>query len=127
MEPRTGLHEILCNVLSSFGRWLWDPLEFDEESTTQEGIEAEARKHVYFQPPTGFLMKYPCIVYDFARFDTDYAGNLPYRLKKAYNITVIDKDPDSLIPQRIAELPVCSFDRTFKSDNLYHTVFTIYY
>jgi hypothetical protein len=83
--------------------------------------------NVYFQPPANVQMKYPCIVYkrDFA--DTKHAGNLPYTRTKRYQVTVIDQDPDSLIPDKIAELPMASFQRFYTVDNLNHDVFDVFF
>jgi len=82
---------------------------------------------VYFQPPPSIEMSYPCIVYDRSNIRTDYADNNPYNLKKEYTITVIDRDPDSSIPDQIAMIPTSSFSRSYKADNLNHDVFTIFY
>jgi len=72
-------------------------------------------------------MKYPCIVYqrDLAR--TEFAGNLPYSYTKRYQLTVIDPDPDSTIPDKVAKLPMCTLNRFFIADNLNHDVFEIYF
>lgn len=83
--------------------------------------------HVYFQPPASVTMQYPCIVYSRAAVDTKYANNKPYAQKKRYSVTVIDQNPDSLIPDKIAALPLCSFSRHFKVDNLNHDIFNLYY
>lgn len=83
--------------------------------------------HVYFQPPETVKMKYPCIVYNLSSAQTDFADNQPYRYKKRYQITVIDRDPDSEIPDKIAMLPMCVFDRPYTANNLNHSVFYIYY
>lgn len=83
--------------------------------------------NVYFQPPETIKIKYPCIVYSLDDVDIDYADNLPYMITKRYQLTVIDKDPDSLIRDRVAILPSCIFSRSFTSDNLNHYVFQIYY
>lgn len=90
-------------------------------------VAAVGYRHVYFQPPEGFRMSYPCIVYKREKIDTRFAGNLPYNHTNRYSVTVIDQDPESLIPGRIAEFPMCVHDRQFVSDNLYHDVFTLYY
>lgn len=82
---------------------------------------------VYFQPPPTYQMVYPCIVYERSKFDTEFADNYPYKIGKRYTITVIDKNPDSIIPDKITLLPGCIFDRHFVSDNLNHDVFTIYF
>jgi len=46
---------------------------------------------------------------------------------KRYQVTVIDADPDSIIPEKIEALPMCTFDRQFTADNLYHDVFSLYF
>lgn len=83
--------------------------------------------NVYFQPPNNIQMQYPCIVYerDFAR--TEFAGNDPYRYEKRYQVTYIDRDPDSPVPDEIAKLRRCTFERHFKANNLNHDVFTIFF
>jgi hypothetical protein len=84
-------------------------------------------RHVYFQPPSTVKMSYPCIVYRRNKVDEKRANNKLYLRKQGYQITVIDKDPDSLIPGKVLELPLCSFDRNYTADNLNHDVFNIYY
>lgn len=82
---------------------------------------------VYFQPPPGFQMTYPCITYQRSDIRIDHANNNPYRLKKEYTITVIDSNPDSIIPDKVANLQTSRFDRHFTMDNLNHDIFTIFY
>jgi len=82
---------------------------------------------VYFQPPSSFEMSYPCIIYERSRIRTRFASNKPYKHDKQYSITVVDSDPDSLIPDKVAELPSCSHERSFKSDLLNHDVFILFY
>ena len=101
MDRRQAFHELLCGILGT--------------------------DHVYFQPPESVQMTYPCIVYVRSSIRTRHAANLPYSLHKQYTVTVIDKDPDSAIPDRIAALPLCSFDRHYTADNLNHDVFQLYY
>lgn len=81
--------------------------------------------NVYFQPPSGFMMSYPCIVYSRSNIRSDHADNFPYKLEKQYTVTVIDANPDSQIPMKVASLPGCEYDRGFKSGNLNHDVFNI--
>ena len=83
--------------------------------------------NVYFQPPPSIKMKYPCIVYERDRINTSFADNKPYQFNKTYRLTYIDSDPDSTMPDRIAELPMCVFERNYVSDNLYHSAFRITY
>jgi hypothetical protein len=82
---------------------------------------------VYFQPPANVEMQYPCITYerDYAR--TEFADNAPYRHTKRYQVTVIDRSPDSEIPDMVARLPLCSYQRHYTADNLHHDVFDLYF
>lgn len=82
---------------------------------------------VYFQPPTNVQMEYPSIVYKRDRADTLFADNKPYKYVKRYQVTVISKDPDSVIPDKVAALPMCIHARFFTAHNLNHDVFTLYY
>ena len=83
--------------------------------------------NVYFQPPATVQMQYPSIVYRRDDIDTEFAGNQPYRLTKRYQVTVISRDPDSIIPGKVAELPTCTFDRFYVADQLNHDVFKLYF
>jgi hypothetical protein len=72
-------------------------------------------------------MQYPCIVYNRDSADTEFADNTPYRYTKRYQVTVIDRNPDSGVPDKVAALPRCSYDRFFTADNLNHDVFNIFF
>jgi hypothetical protein len=72
-------------------------------------------------------MQYPCIVYQMDNARTEFAGNKPYKYAKRYQITYIDQDPTSLVPDTIAWLESALFDRHYTADNLHHSVFTLYY
>lgn len=72
-------------------------------------------------------MKYPAIVYKRDTADTQFAGNIPYRNTLRYQVTVIDRDPDSDIPVKVAALPMCLFNRHFVANNLNHDVFNLYF
>lgn len=83
--------------------------------------------HVYFQPPANVQIQYPCIVYQRDNAHTEFAGNSPYRYSKRYQVTVIDRDPDSNVPDKVAALPACIFNRYFAVDGLNHDVFNLYF
>jgi len=72
-------------------------------------------------------MQYPCIVYQRDTADSRFAGNKLYRYTKRYRVTFISRDPDDDVPDKIAALPLCSFDRSFVADNLHHDVFRLYF
>ena len=83
--------------------------------------------NVYYQPPSNVQMVYPCIVYKRDNQDVKYADDGVYFKKKRYQVTVIDRDPDSIIPDKISELPLCSYDRFYTADNLNHDVFKLFF
>ena len=101
-----------------------DRLSLQEVLQTVSGLDVD---HVHFQPPNEIQMDYPAIVYKRDSSNTIHADNDPYRRTKRYQVTVIDRDPDSDIPDRIALMRSCSHERTFKTEGLNHDVFNIYY
>jgi hypothetical protein len=84
-------------------------------------------KKAFFQEPPADMMEYPCIIYHLDRRESSHADNTPYRHSKRYQVTVMDRDSTSTIPDAVADLPLCSFDRRFVVDKLYHDVFNIYF
>lgn len=101
MDRRLKLHQMLVDILGS--------------------------DHVYFQPPESVRLVYPCIIYQYETADTQFADDSPYVFVKRYQITVIDPDPDSEIPEKVGKLPRCLNDRNFTSGNLNHYTFNLYY
>ena len=85
-------------------------------------------RNVYFQPPDGTQLKYPCIVYERSDINVARADNYLYKAKNRYSITVIDRRPDNTIVDTILRhFTNCRFDRHFVSDNLNHDVITLFY
>lgn len=84
-------------------------------------------KNVYYSPPVSLKMQYPAIVYSRSDINNAHANNSVYKQEYAYEITVIDRNPDSEIVKKVSRLPRCRFNRHYPSDNLNHDVFTIYY
>lgn len=84
-------------------------------------------EYVYFQPPTNLSLQYPCIIYERDAALSEFAGNNSYRHVKRYAVTVIDRDPDSALYDKVAALPMCTFNRHFTADDLNHDVFNIYF
>lgn len=101
MASRLNLHDELCKTLGS--------------------------NHVYFQPPPSVQMTYPAIVYSRDVIASEYADNEHYIGRKAYLVTVIDKNPDSSIVDALSLWPYCRYERHYAANNLNHDVFRIYY
>ena len=83
--------------------------------------------NVYFQPPAGLAMEYPCIVYKRDNMDVDFADNVPYRLDTRYLVTVISRNPDETIVDAVSRLPKCLYNRGYAAKNLNHDVFNLYF
>jgi len=96
------LHEELCTLLGS--------------------------RNVYFQPPESIKMKYPCIVYSLSKLVYNHANNRVYKSAKAYEVVIIDRNPDGNIYDKIPQqFPMCRFEREYTADDLNHYMFTIFY
>lgn len=101
MRDRLTLHELLCETLGS--------------------------RNVYFQPPASVHMQYPAIVYRLSNIRNQHANDDVYASSKQYEITVIDHDPDSGLPDKVNQLQSARFARAYASDNLNHWIFEIFY
>lgn len=101
MKNRLELHEILCSLLGS--------------------------RNVYFQPPESVKMSYPAIIYELDDINNSFADDVVYLSKKRYKVTVIDKNPDSLIVWKLAALTTSAFCGHYTSENLNHDIFTLYF
>lgn len=100
-DRRLELHEVLCEILGS--------------------------RFAYYQPPANVSMQYPCIIYSLNQIGSKYADDFAYNQRKAYIVTVVDRDPDSEIPDKVGALPLCSFDRHYVVDNLHHYAYKLYF
>lgn len=89
--------------------------------------ELIGNRNVYFQQPEGFKIKYPCIIYKLSYMGKLVASNTMYKDDNQYSVTIIDKDPDSELPDKLLKWDYCSFNRFFTSDNLNHWVFELYW
>lgn len=106
MGQRLYLHKLLVDIINSS-----DPKE----------------TRVYFQPPASMVLKYPCIIYKRNAKDEKFANNMLYLDKQRYAITVVDSNPDSTIPSKVAKLPLTRFDKHFTVDNLNHDIYNTYF
>lgn len=82
---------------------------------------------VYFRAPDSVKMRYPAIVYTRSGFKTRFADSRIYRKDREWTITLIYRDPDSDLPEKLLNLPYCRFDRHYVADNLNHDIFTLIY
>ena len=104
MKPRLSLHHELCEILGS--------------------------THAYYQPPESLKLVYPCFVYGLnpGGRSVTKADNSLYRYEARYQLIYITDDSETDIPITLLKhFPLCSYDRMYVSDRLYHHVFDLYY
>lgn len=105
-----------------------DRLDLHNEFIDILGTRDEPVSRVYFQSPESPKMEYPCIKYSISGVNITRANGGVYLSVNKYEVTVIDYDSDSKIWEKVlTRFPMCSFDRAYTADNLYHTVLTLYY
>lgn len=89
---------------------------------------SELVANVYFQPPSTVKMKYPAIVYSLEKAHTKHADNKIYIGHFCYTVTFVStKYDENKILEILDSFEMISLNRTFVLDNLYHTVFNLYY
>lgn len=112
MGRRQDLHEILVRLYDN----IIDPSD-----------KRIIKPCVKYQPGPSLKLTYPAILYKLDDIPSIFADNKPYHWDHRYEVQIIDRDPESQLREKMVQLPLCSFTRSFVSDNLYHFVFTIYY
>lgn len=96
-----------------------------ELQDTLKGIMGS--NNVYFQPPGTLKMSYPCIVYERSKYADRHANNDLYGHMTEYQVTLIDRNPDSEFAEVLHRLPYTSLSSTFTMDGLNHFVFNTYH
>lgn len=85
------------------------------------------KSRVYFQPPSTVKLEYPCIIYKRSNRRDFFSSDRIYLSMRQYSVTVVDKNPDSEIPDKVLNLPYCSHNTTLAVDGLNHDVYTLYF
>lgn len=83
--------------------------------------------NVYFQPPPNVKMKYPCIVYHLDGAITRFADDNPYFYQRKYQLTYIDRNPDSPLVDELAMMKMTSLQNWTAVDGLNHYNYSIYF
>lgn len=88
--------------------------------------EVLGSNNVYFQAPT--TMTYPCIKYDLDNPDIMHFDNTRHERSRKYTVTHMYKSTtNEMISKMLSSFMYISYDRQFKSDGIYHDVYTIYW
>ena len=90
--------------------------------------EETGQVNLYFQPPEGFKLTYPCIIYQKDTGDHMFADNSVYQFTQAYQLTFISKNPDNTVVERILkEFKWAKYGRSYQAENINHDVIILYY
>lgn len=90
--------------------------------------ELMGNDHVYFQPPETLKLQFPCIIYQLDTGDTQFSDDMPYYFTRRYQLTLVTKDPDSELIDKIAtSLPSIRLDRFFTAENMNHYIYKLYW
>lgn len=100
MASRLDLHNLLVNLLGT--------------------------NNVYFNPPSNIRLNYPCIKYRMSGIDKKNANNSMYIKNVKYEIFIIGPNTD-IVLDKLIELPMCTFVRSYIADSLNHTILQLYY
>lgn len=96
-----------------------------ELQSALEGLQSGVA--VYFQPPPNIEMVFPAIVYNRDYQKDEHADNLRYAYTRRYQVMVIDRDPDSAIPDKVSALPMSKYVRHFTTEGLNHDIYYVYF
>lgn len=84
-------------------------------------------RNVYYQPPETLKIKFPAIVYEMSNFKDKYADDDIFFRKIYYTVTYISASIDMEIIDKLSRIKYCKMSRQFTNDNLYHTVYDLYF
>ena len=88
----------------------------------------DSKTYIYFQPPSGDRIKYPCITYYRNDTNVDKADNRRYKSFTRYTVNWIGETPSGpLIDKMLDHFAYCTHENSYVSNGLNHDVFTIYY
>lgn len=100
----------------------------DRRHNLHEELVSLGAKKTLFQPPPSVQLEYPAIIYTIKSTYTTNADNKVYTGHRFYQIELIDPDPDTpLIDALLNKFSMIKHVNNFKTSNLNHNVFDLYY
>lgn len=92
-----------------------------------KSLFTNGQPHVYYQPPKDQSIVYDCIIYKLDDMPAVHANNFPYAWSHKYEVSIISRDPECPLRERVQELPTARMKTSFVKDNLHHFIFSLYY
>ena len=87
-------------------------------------------ENVYYDPPTGITMEFPCFRFELNNYDIRRADNRAYTQKARWAVTYITRDieeVEDVAKEMLDIFQYCNFDTSYRADNLQHAVFNLYF
>lgn len=81
---------------------------------------------VYYQPPEEIKLDYPAILFEKTGGEYSFANNKVNSKAAKFKVTVIYKDPNFEYEESMSHIRYCSPDTSFRTEGLYHDVYTVY-
>lgn len=84
-------------------------------------------RNVYYNPPESVKMSYDAIRFRRSSINNTFANDSVYvQLPPTFEVTVITRDPDAPIIEKVSKMPKCRFVTSYVADNLCHNIFTLH-
>ena len=104
------------------------PFEIKREALQSTLETILGSRNVYFQPPNGAKITYPCIVYSIGGGDSMYADNKNYHFTYQWEIKYMDTNPVNDVVKKIMDtFQMTRFNRRYVADHINHDVIILYY
>lgn len=88
----------------------------------------QGNDHIYYQPPESIKIEIPGIIYSKSDIDVIRADNRMYINHDKYTLICLSLTSDNPVVKLLIErLPMCSYDRSYTKNNVYHDVLTVYF
>lgn len=87
-------------------------------------------ENVYYDPPNGITMEFPCFRFELNNYDIRNADNRAYTQKARWAITYITRDVEEIedvAKEMLDNFKYCHFDTSYRAENLQHAVFNLYF
>lgn len=98
-----------------------------EQILGTSSLPAEKRR-VYFQPPSGTNVEYPCIIYELSRTDVHPADNSKFIKYNEYHVKHLFKSLKNELKDNLLDhFHHISHDTRFVSNSIYNDDFTLFY
>lgn len=80
---------------------------------------------LYFNPPEDLKLQIPCIRYSLSTFNVRHADDQVHRAVPIYDVTLVTRDVDDPLIEKLVKFPGSRFDRTYRDSSLCYATYRI--